>query len=292
MLQVTAGSDRPGLTIGEMAGRSGVTVAALRAWETRFGFPAPVRLPSGHRRYALRDVEMVRRVLREREAGYGLAAAIARARQPASAGSGSLYAELRRARPDLVSHLLIRPTMLAISRAIEDECCSQAGSGVLVGCFQTEAAFRASASRWEDLARTASAVLTFADFDRSRWRPGAPAEVPIEAGSAMRREWSVICDTPGAAACLIGVERPGQGGPPDRRRAFEAFWTCEPAVVRLGTRTALRLARPFQPDAVEAAEAALGADPGDEPPDPVAVIRRATALTNRIVGYLQATLRD
>ena len=58
------------------------------------------------------------------------------------------------------------------------------------------------------------------------------------------------------------------------------------------TRTALRLARPFQPDAVEAAEAALGADPGDEPPDPVAVIRRATALTNRIVGYLQATLRD
>ena len=44
--------DAPGLSIGEIAARSGVAVGTLRMWEARYGFPVPGRLPSGHRRYS------------------------------------------------------------------------------------------------------------------------------------------------------------------------------------------------------------------------------------------------
>src|SRR5690242_8603237 len=38
------------LTISALAGRTGVSTAVLRAWESRYGFPLPKRLASGHRR--------------------------------------------------------------------------------------------------------------------------------------------------------------------------------------------------------------------------------------------------
>ena len=36
-----------GLPMREVVERTGVGEATLRAWETRYGFPAPRRLPSG-----------------------------------------------------------------------------------------------------------------------------------------------------------------------------------------------------------------------------------------------------
>ena len=43
------------LTISDLAQRTGVSAATLRAWETRHGFPTPTRRESGHRRYDERD---------------------------------------------------------------------------------------------------------------------------------------------------------------------------------------------------------------------------------------------
>lgn len=37
--------------------RTGISEHTLRAWERRFGFPRPLRLPSGHRRYSTDQVE-------------------------------------------------------------------------------------------------------------------------------------------------------------------------------------------------------------------------------------------
>ena len=45
----------PSLTIGELAERTGLSPTTLRMWEQRHGFPTPVRLPSGHRRYEESD---------------------------------------------------------------------------------------------------------------------------------------------------------------------------------------------------------------------------------------------
>ena len=54
------------LSIGDVVAATGVGEATLRAWERRFGFPAPRREPSGHRRYSRDEVERIRAVVRER----------------------------------------------------------------------------------------------------------------------------------------------------------------------------------------------------------------------------------
>ncbi len=41
----------PPMSIGALAKATGVPVETLRTWERRYGFPEPIRLPSGHRRY-------------------------------------------------------------------------------------------------------------------------------------------------------------------------------------------------------------------------------------------------
>ncbi len=43
------------LTIREVSARSGISEGTLRMWETRYSFPTPPRLASGHRRYSERS---------------------------------------------------------------------------------------------------------------------------------------------------------------------------------------------------------------------------------------------
>ena len=72
-------ADAAGLGIGEISSRSGVAEGTLRMWESRYGFPVPRRLPSGHRRYSEADLEHVRIVLPARDEGLPLPLAIRRA---------------------------------------------------------------------------------------------------------------------------------------------------------------------------------------------------------------------
>ena len=65
------------LTIGAVADATGLSVPVLRSWEQRYGFPMPLRLPGGHRRYSTEHVEQIRRVTSDRDAGMSLDAAIA-----------------------------------------------------------------------------------------------------------------------------------------------------------------------------------------------------------------------
>jgi DNA-binding transcriptional MerR regulator len=57
------------IRIGELSRRLGVTPAALRAWEERYGLPAPMRTAGGYRLYAADDEERVRRMLAHLEEG-------------------------------------------------------------------------------------------------------------------------------------------------------------------------------------------------------------------------------
>src|SRR5437764_13593587 len=86
-----------GITIGELAEQTGLTVATLRAWESRYGLPTPRRSASGHRRYSPGDADQVREVLRLRTTGLSLEAAVARARDLTAgpARPRSIFAELR-----------------------------------------------------------------------------------------------------------------------------------------------------------------------------------------------------
>lgn len=58
------------VSIGALSKASGVPVATLRTWERRYGFPVPVRLPSGHRRYNVETIEHVQLIRRALEAGH------------------------------------------------------------------------------------------------------------------------------------------------------------------------------------------------------------------------------
>ena len=280
------------LTIGDLAERTGLAPATLRSWESRYGFPRPVRLAGGHRRYAERDVAAVLEVLRHRDAGLALEAAVRRtAVEPAQ--SRSLYAELRRRHPELVPQPLVKTSLLALSRAIEDECCARAEAPVLFGGFQRGTFLRESWDRWVELARTAQVAVVFADTATGTStgtgteqdpRPGVPVEVALPHEAPLNREWLVVCDAPDLPACMAAVERPGQHAVPDARRRFEVVWTVDPRAVRDASRVAATLVELYRPE-LRTTELAVLAD---EPPGASADLRRASDLLTRTMGYLDA----
>lgn len=67
---------RPGLRIGEVARRAGVSTATLRAWETRYGLVPPARTAGGQRLYREADVGRVQAVRRLVGQGWSVAGAV------------------------------------------------------------------------------------------------------------------------------------------------------------------------------------------------------------------------
>ena len=66
------------LPIGVVAEKTGVAAATLRAWERRYGVPAPQRTEGGRRVYEAGDVELVRQLKRLSEAGIPPSVAVLR----------------------------------------------------------------------------------------------------------------------------------------------------------------------------------------------------------------------
>lgn len=230
---VTQGEPTPGatmLTIGELARRTGVNVATLRMWEERHGFPVSVRLPSGHRRYSEDTVEKVLRIQRRREAGVRLDAAVADVASDYATAPSSIFAELRRRRPELVPRILTKRTLLALTRAMEDECVARAQRPWLIATFQHERHYRRAQARWRDLDRTAHRSWALAAFETPQ--SGArPVEVALPASAAILREWDLICVAPDFPAAVLAWELPGQVGVRDAERRFESLWTLDAAAV-------------------------------------------------------------
>jgi DICT domain-containing protein/predicted DNA-binding transcriptional regulator AlpA len=270
------------LTIREVAAQTGVSAATLRMWEARYGFPVPERLPSGHRRYSELDVDRVRAVVAARESGLSMRAAVDRALGTRTEPETSVFAALRRRRPDLTPYLLPKRTLIALSHAIEDECCARAEHPVLLGGFQTPRFYRHAEKRWRELARTARAAVVFADFPKRRDPEGGPVEVPVEPSHPALREWVLVCDAPDYAAFLAAWERPGQDGVPDADRAFETIWSVEPELVREAAHIAAGIVTGAEADLASILNPALDGTPppaGDE-------LRLVGALTNRMVAYV------
>ena len=279
------------ITIGDLAERAGVGAATIRAWEQRHGFPTPLRLPSGHRRYHAETVDLVRDVVRRRDGGRRLELAIAEA-TAAVAGSvsqppsGSVYAELRRAYPALPSHRLRKSTLVALSWAIEDEFAARATTPVLFGAFQHHEFYERSRPRWRELARVARDAVVFADFAASAG-DATPREVALGPDSPMHREWTVVSDSVELPAALAAWELPGQTAVADRDRIFEAVWTVEPRAVRHAARTCALIAAEHGDPGAPALLHALADDPGAG----LADLASVSALFSRVVSYVDAASR-
>jgi MerR family transcriptional regulator, light-induced transcriptional regulator len=269
------------LTIREVSQRTGIPVAGLRNWERRYGLPRPGRSAGGQRRYRESDCGLLADVQRGRERGLSLPAAIAQA-TAAAGGETSLFAGLSRRHPGLRAHVLDKSTLLALTRAIEDECCARAQRPVLVGSFQQRRFYDTAKPRWASLARTAEQTLVFADFTEVRDRPGPITEIPIGQHSPVQREWALICDAPDLPACVIGWEHPGQHAVPDAQRIFEALWSVDPQVVRGAAVIAAGLAEAAEPGRFSVLQARLAEPAAPSSPD----LQRASGLLERTLDYL------
>jgi DNA-binding transcriptional MerR regulator len=267
-----------GLTIGDLADRTGVAPATLRMWETRHGFPVPQRLESGHRRYSEADVTAVCAVARLRDDGVRLEHAIARVRDTDAPGSPSIYAVLRRKHPELGVHRLRKSTLLAMSWAMEDEFLAKASRSRVYGAFQRAEFFERAEQRWTEISRTSDTTV-FADFGHSD-PEASPRRVDLAPDAPLRREWAVVCDSAELPVVLTAWELPGQDATPDRARLFESMWTVKPAAVRDAARVCASVAAAGGiPDAAGAVGTAYAEASG---PDLDAV----TALFNRVVAYV------
>jgi MerR family transcriptional regulator, light-induced transcriptional regulator len=269
------------LPISDVAAQTGIAAGTIRMWEQRYGFPSPERTASGYRRYSADDVDLLRRVAALREQGMSVPAAIERVRQAASTtGRPSIYAAVGHdARPQV----LRRPTLVAISRAIEDEAIAHAAAPIVFGAFQRERFYRQVEHRYRRLARLADASYVFADFDEIGTPDDAPVEIPVEQTDALADEWAVVIDAPGYAACLLGWETMDTEGAPPSERRFEAIWTIDPNATRRASQVAAALVARQSPEHGERLQAMLDDRPlaYEEP------ARSLTALTNRLVSYLE-----
>ena len=272
------------LAIKEVAEQTGLAAGTIRMWEQRYGFPEPARTPAGYRVYTPQDVITLRRVVAFRGRGLSVPAALERARAMHDATHRpSLFGALASGDWPVRPQRLRHSTMVAVSHAIEDEALARAAAPIVIASFQSEANYRGVEHRYRRLAGVADAVAVFADFPMLGLEgEDAPVEIPIGPGDALGHEWAVIVDAPSFAACLIAWETPPRAARTDR--VFEAIWTMDPAVVR----------HAVQVGAVLSARACplLGARLDGLLLDrPLAVETPApglTALTNRIVGYLDA----
>ena len=265
----------------EMSARSGISEATLRMWEIRHGFPQPRRVSSGHRRYSEQDLARVLAVLRGRARGLSLHAAIELAHDLGDERP-SVYASLRSRYSQLEPQLLSKRAMLWMSRAIEDECLARAERPLLFGCFQRERFYRASASRWRELSRTAERAVVLADFGRAHGPRRGPIEIPIHGTDPVAREWAIVCESPSFGAVLTGWERPRDAG---GERRFEAAWTIEAPAVRLAAQVCVRLATAAAPELLEGLGDRLDSTPVAREHE----LRSAIQLSTRMVQYAAAS---
>jgi DICT domain-containing protein len=235
-----------GISISDVAERTGLAAATIRMWEHRYGFPAPARDALGYRQYTDEDVEILRRVMALREGGLSVSASLARARERSGATDRpSLFGVVAGSDAPLRPRTLRKATLLAVSRALEDEALARAAAPVVFAAFQHEHNYRAVEHRYRRLARMGDAAAVFADFPALRMPPGGPAEVPISQDESIGSEWAVVIDAPGYAACLLAWEDPdweAAPGLPDLERRFETVWTGDPRVVRRAAKAGAALA--------------------------------------------------
>jgi MerR family transcriptional regulator, light-induced transcriptional regulator len=277
------------LAIKDVALRTGIAAGTIRMWEQRYGFPAPGRTSGGYRRYSEDDVETLRKVLALRHRGLSVPAAIERAQDATGTASDhpSIYAAVAALDHGARPQVLRKSTLVALSKAIEHETLAHAAAPLVFAAFQRAAFYEQVGARYRRLALHADAAAVFADFPAVRHPRGGPVEIPIDPADALGNEWAVVVDAPGYAACLLAWEQPGAtepGGVGDRDRRFEAIWTLDPAATRRAAEVAARLAGRADPAYGEHLAELLADRPlAFEEPVPA-----LTALTNRVVAYLEA----
>lgn len=272
-----------GLPIRDVARRTGLAAGTIRMWEQRYGFPEPLRTQSGYRVYPEEQVAMLSHAVELRRGGMSVPAALETARAQKQTSHPSIFGAVPH---EGRSRRLRKRTLVALSRAIEDQTMASASRPIIMGSFQRERHYRGVEHRYRRMARMADLTVVFADFEHpASAAAGAPVEVDIPTDAALGHEWAVVVDSPGFSACLTAWEPPVATAPPNEQdRVFEAFWTLDPRVVRQASRSAAACAREAGAGVADELEALLRTRPLAPEASSVAL----ESLTARMVAYLEA----
>src|SRR3712207_4444474 len=171
------------LAIRDVAEQTGLAAGTIRMWEQRYGFPTPQRTASGYRLYSTEDVETLRRVLALRKGGLSVPAALERARA-VSTGPTDRVSIFGAVPHGGRARRLRKRTLVALSRAIEDETMASAAGPIILGAFQRGRHYRGVEHRYRRLAKAADVAAVFADFGpEHEFHPddGIPLELNIKA---------------------------------------------------------------------------------------------------------------
>jgi DNA-binding transcriptional MerR regulator len=223
--------------VSEAARQLGVSTSTLRSWELRYGLVPSVRSTGAHRRYSPADIHRLQAMQRLVSQGVPTAeAAKTVGHTQHDEPDSSIATGLRDRHPELQTRGLTKRSLIALSRAVEDEWAVRGAGGVLVGAFQKERFYRQSQRRWRELARTARTCVAFADFPQRAEEPSGPVELPLAPDALAHREWVVLCHGPGLRVCLVGWQRPSNLA--EHKAEYETLWTLDPALVSEATRIA------------------------------------------------------
>jgi DICT domain-containing protein len=268
------------LTIGQVADRTGLSEPTLRAWERRFGFPAPVRGPGGRRRYPAEQIDQLWRIKSSRKAGLSLEAAVERATSSSPSGHTTVFGSL-------AEHPGVRPVQLrkkdlaAVVRGLEDEMIASGTRPLVFASFQDARFYGHVERRYREVARVAEMVVVRGEFASVRL-VGGVLEVPLDPTDPSSREWAFVSYAPGFAVALAAWEVIEQSPASDDERRFELVWSADAAAVRDAARTAVDLAARAEPEVATRAAPLLA----DEPPPGSEELRRLTGIANRVLAYL------
>jgi DNA-binding transcriptional MerR regulator len=277
-----AGSGDVVFRVSEAARQLGVSTSTLRSWELRYGLTPSVRSTGAHRRYSPADIHRLQAMQRLVSQGVPTAEAARTVGNTREEPGSSIATGLRSRHPELETRVLGKRSLIALSRAIEDEWAARGAGGLLVGAFQREHFYRASQGRWRALARTARRCVVFADFAGRADPAGGPVELPLGADALSQREWLVLCHGPGLRVCLAGWQRPSNLA--ERDPEYETLWSLDPVVVDEAARVAAGLAQAPAPDVADDLRAYLDDGGGIGRAD--SSFAELGNLTNRMIGYL------
>jgi DICT domain-containing protein len=234
--------------------------------------------------YTEADVETLRRVVELRRGGMSIPAALERARR--ASATFTEHPSIFGAVPHQGrSRRLRKRTLIALSRAIEDETMASASRPLVLGAFQRVGHYRRVEHRYRRMAEGADLTAVFADFAATPDDDGDPVEVPISVDEAVGHEWAVVVDAPGFSVCLAAWEPPVPTPPADDRdRIFETYWTLDPATVRDAAHAGAQIARAAAPPTADRIDRLLLDRPLGGEPSTAAL----EALTGRMVAYLES----
>ena len=206
-------------------------------------------------------------------------------KEAAASPTPSVYASLRRHRPDLEPRPLRKPMLLALTRAIEDESLSRADRPLLFASFQNERFYRQEQARWRELARERAPSSP----SRSRTSTDCGRRVTVQprCRSSATTRWPANGPSSAAPTIMRSAwrrgSRRGRWRAADEDRVFETIWSVEPPVVWDAARVSAGIATAKRAGLIDRVRSRLEIDPGRPAEEQ---LRLAAAITNRTLSYL------